>query len=275
MTRMIAISYTALLVLIGILSLSGFGPKVPAHQMALSHVAAKTQIRLLVPAYFDPDSHPQAWSDLIEAAHSVPIIAIVNPCDGPGTSVNKAYKDEIDRARKAGVTVVGYVLTGGGSGPIDYVKTDISRWRDFYPNINGIFFDEQSDSNDNDKISFYKEIFAYARGKIDHALVIGNPGTTFPERYFSEANADIECIFESDKGFDTFSMPAWTGKYGPERFAVLPLDVPQNRLLSYLDRAVNLRVGNVYVTDDRLDNPWDRLPGYWKQEVDRVKALNK
>jgi len=212
---------------------------------------------------------------LIEAAHSVPVIAIVNPCDGPGTSVKQAYKAQIDRARNAGVIVVGYVLTGGGSVPIDYVKTDIGRWRDFYPNINGIFFDEQSDSDDNVKIAYYKAIFAYAREKITHALVIGNPGTTFPERYLSEAHADIECIFESNKDFDSFSMPAWTVKYGPARFAVLPHTVPEQRMLSYLARAVSLPVGNVYVTDDQMDNPWDSLPGYWKKEVDGLKALNK
>jgi hypothetical protein len=213
---------------------------------------------------------------LINAGQNVRIIAIANPSDGPGPSFNQSYKDIIDQAHKAGIAVVGYVLTNEGKGSVDDVRRDIDKWLAFYPNINGIFFDEQSQLDDKGKVDFYKNVFAYARKKIKNSLIISNPGGAFPERYISEAKADITCIYEDEQGFDTFSMPTWTAKYSPERFAVLLHKVKDRQLMeSYLDRAVKLRIGNVYVTDDQLSNPWDSLPSYWSSEVSKVKALKK
>ena len=41
-----------------------------------------------------------------------------------------------------------------------------------------------------------------------------------------------------------------------------------------LAEAVQRGAGAVYLTDDVLDNPFDRLPGYWAEEVQAVQALN-
>jgi len=40
----------------------------------------------------------------------------------------------------------------------------------------------------------------------------------------------------------------------------------------YIERAVTLKIGNIYVTDDKLPNQWDSMPTYWKSEVDKIKA---
>ena len=37
---------------------------------------------------------------------------------------------------------------------------------------------------------------------------------------------------------------------------------------------VRRRLGNLYVTDARGPNPWDRLPPYWGDEVEAVQRVN-
>jgi hypothetical protein len=45
-------------------------------------------------------------------------------------------------------------------------------------------------------------------------------------------------------------------------------------MLSHLDLAVQRNAGGIYVTDDVLPNPWNRLPTYWSALVDAVAATN-
>jgi hypothetical protein len=47
---------------------------------------------------------------------------------------------------------------------------------------------------------------------------------------------------------------------------------------SNVQKLANSGIGNVYLTDDELTkdrkgNPWDRLPDYWKDEVEVLRAI--
>ncbi len=42
-----------------------------------------------------------------------------------------------------------------------------------------------------------------------------------------------------------------------------------------LRRAAQLKVGYVFITDDVLPNPYDRLPSYWDDEVNLVREINQ
>jgi hypothetical protein len=272
-----------------------FGNKVAGHQSApqpaarliaplrSTNVVVKKRVKALVPAYFDPEDSPKDWEALIEAGKKISIIAIINPKDGPGDASQQSYRDAIAKAQGAGITVLGYVLTGEGNRPSDEVMKDIEKWVAFYPKINGIFFDEQATGKD--KVGTYKAFFAHAREKISGAMVVGNPGTEPSELYLSEAKADIECIFESwgDK-FSEFSPPSWAANYDPKRFAVLLHTLKDTKIMkSDLKKIADSRIGNVYLTDDELPrdangnplegDPWNRLPNYWKDEVETIRAI--
>ena len=39
--------------------------------------------------------------------------------------------------------------------------------------------------------------------------------------------------------------------------------------------AVEKKIGTIYVTDAEGANPWDRLPGYWSEEVELVRKANQ
>jgi hypothetical protein len=44
--------------------------------------------------------------------------------------------------------------------------------------------------------------------------------------------------------------------------------------MRFVQLADERRAGWIYVTDDQGDNPWDRLPSYWTQFVQLIKARN-
>jgi len=45
-------------------------------------------------------------------------------------------------------------------------------------------------------------------------------------------------------------------------------------MLTDLNLAVQRNAGGIYITDDVLPNPWDRLPNYWTSLVQAVAMIN-
>jgi hypothetical protein len=234
----------------------------------------KTSLGILVPAYFDPNVNGgQYWDRLIDAAASVPIIAIANPASGPGKMVDPAYTPVLERARKAGVRVVGYVSTSYTKRPRPEILADIARWVEFYPKISGFFFDEQT--SDPAHVGDYVAYRDAARKLLKNARIVTNPGVPCDEGYLSRKATDIACIFEHHTGFNEFLPPAWTKKHPARSFASLPYATPDEATMRQrLKKSVADGIGWVYITDDTGSNPWDRLPTYWEAEVDAVRAIN-
>lgn len=230
-------------------------------------------MRALVPAYFYPGGNGlKYWDGLLAAAGSVPITAVANPNSGPGDSPDQNYTNIVARAASAGAHVIGYVATGYGQKDPAAIRAEIDRWINFYPAVRGFFFDEQSSCDA--EVSLYAELFDYAQDKMTDGLIVGNPGVPPAERYLSEARADVECIFESDKGFDSFTPPAWVKNYTPARLCALLLSVSgTDTMKKKVGKAVERGIGNIYVTDDKLPNPWDRLPKYWEKEVQFLRDI--
>ena len=82
---------------------------------------------VLVPGYFYP-AQGSAWDSLNLAAQRVPLIAIMNPNNGPATSFNADYGRAVTALRNAGGLVIGYVYSSYTSRAIAEVKTDIDRY---------------------------------------------------------------------------------------------------------------------------------------------------
>jgi hypothetical protein len=106
--------------------------------------ARPVPMRLWVPAYYYPFGPGlREWNRLIASAKAVPIVAIVNPGSGPGDHVDTNFAAIIPRARRAGVTVVGYIGTQYTRKPLEQVEREIETFLSFYPDIQGIQFEEQ------------------------------------------------------------------------------------------------------------------------------------
>lgn len=236
----------------------------------------KPTVRLLVPAYFYPDGEGlKDWARLIASAEKTPIVAIVNPASGPGKRVDDNYTEVFRNAKGTKVVLIGYVPLGYAKRPISAVKADVDRWLAFYPDVQGIFFDEQpSQAVD---VAAVGECFAYAKAKIGRsALLVSNPGTHCDRKYFGGDDGPLVCTFEQDKGFESYRAPDWAGAIGAGRFVVLGYNIgTADQMRKFLRDAAGKTSANVYVTDDKGSNPWDRLPAYWDDEVNEAAAMNR
>jgi hypothetical protein len=154
------------------------------------------------------------------------------------------------------------------------VKADMLRWHQMYP-LDGFFVDEMSNVPNTALFDYYAGLTAYARSLKPQYEVIANPGTNTEEAYRIRNTADVFTIFEGDN-YANFTPSTWTQKYPAFQFAHLLYGIAGADLMrTNLDLAVNRRAGFIYVTDDVLPNPWDRLPSYWADEVAAVEAINR
>jgi hypothetical protein len=190
-----------------------------------------------------------------QAHPSVRVVAIVNPSNGPGTSLSSAYASGITRLVAAGIVVVGYVATGYTARSEATVRADIDRWKAFYPMLGGIFFDEQS--NEAGKEAYYRSVSQYAKAA-GLTFTIGNPGTDTAESFVGAL--DTMLIYESKGISPQSALDGWHSKYAASNFGVIPYGTALN--VDYV-RAARARVGYVYLNNDDLPNPWDSLPPYF------------
>ena len=243
--------------------------------MAAAGGARAAGIALLVPAYFGPSSG--YWDQLSLAAPRVPLVAIANVFNGPGndSAPRAEYVRVMKSVRDAGGQVIGYVYSQYGARAAEVVKADMLKWHQFYP-LDGFFVDEMSNVPNTGILDYYAGLANYARSLKPQYQMMGNPGTNTEEAYRIKNTADVFTIFEGSSGYTNFVPAGWTQKYPAFQFAHLLYAITgASAMQTNLNLAVSRRAGYVYITDDVLNNPWDRLPTYWTQEVAAVEELNR
>jgi hypothetical protein len=210
-----------------------------------------------VPLYTDPSD--ASWTAIVEAkmAHpTVRVVAIVNPSDGPGSSPSSGYTNGIAKLVAANIQVIGYVATGYASHPIASMEATIDQWKSFYPQVQGIFFDEQS--NQAGDVGYYTTLSQYAKSK-GLSYTVGNPGTDTAEAFIGAL--DTMLIYESSGVPSTSQMGGWHSKYPKSDFGVIPYAVPS--MDAAFVASARQYVGYIYLQSDNLPNPWDSLPSYF------------
>lgn len=228
-------------------------------------------VNILLPAYFYPSSDPNQsfWDEMTAAAGQVGITAIMNPDNGPGSSVNSDYTTAVDVFRAAGGKVVGYAHTSYGARSQADVLSEVASYASFY-NIDGIFLDEMS--NTSVDFAYYQSLYSSIKSTNPGYRIFGNPGTNTLESYLTAA--DVLVTFENQTGYDTFTPDTWTNNYTADHFAHLLYNVNDKAaMLAYVALAADRNVGYLYITNDILTNPWDTLPQYWNAEVSAVSAI--
>jgi hypothetical protein len=227
--------------------------------------AAEKRVGSIIPLYRDPDN--STWTQVASIAKRFPAVhtvAIINPNDGPGKSKDDAYVNGIRMLRQNGVTVIGYVLTAYGGRQKRDVQDDIDHYYTWYPEIDGIFFDEVAEKAG--KEQYYADLVNYVKEKKYTAFTVSNPGLpTFAESYVSQnPKLDVTFIYESN-GYPSVSSikKSWQSKYGRNRFGVIPLGLGTNadQARNFVQQVVGSEkiVGYVYCQTDKEPNPWDSL----------------
>ncbi|HEX4514093.1 MAG TPA: spherulation-specific family 4 protein [Polyangiaceae bacterium] len=217
---------------------------------------------LIVPLYTYPTDG--TWTAIIQAktAHpSVPIVAIINPDSGPGTSKSTDYATGITNLQTAGVIVIGYVPTGYGTksySALPTVEAAIGDYATWYPTIDGIFFDEMS--SDANEATYYQSIATYVASK-NLKLTVGNPGDNVPAALLGIFTNLV--IYESGGAPASSAVDAYYTKYGSQPFSFIAYGVSKLPSLQTLSMYVRW----LYVTDLDGSNPYGALPSYFAAEV--------
>jgi Spherulation-specific family 4 len=238
---------------------------------AVPRVAA---LGILVPAYFSPAAGGY-WSALNQAAGWVPLVAIMNPNNGPSDAVDSNYTIAVGALRQAGGRVIGYVYSSYTARPLSEVKADIDRYHAFY-SIDGFFVDEMTNDADVSHLAYYADLYQYIKAKQASYWVVGNPGINTSASYLTRPTADALVTFESNTGYPQYAPDSWTQTVPATAFAHLCYDVTaSNTMADDVRLAFTRNAGYIFVTDDRGSNPWDTLPSFWPAEVDLVESINR
>jgi hypothetical protein len=205
------------------------------------------------------------WDQIIQVknAHpSVPIIAVINPSNGPGPSLDSNYVTGIQKMQAAGVVVLGYVHTGFGYGGLrspGVLETEINNYKTWY-NPNGIFFDEMANIAGDE--NYYTVLNTYTKS-LGFTYTMGNPGTETLPSYIG--TVDNIVIYESG-GLPAISdLASWHTQYSKSNFSYVAIGV--GSLNTAFEIQSSQYVSYIYITNDGGGNPYDTLPSYFGNEV--------
>jgi hypothetical protein len=157
---------------------------------------------------------------------------------------------------------------------ISNVFFEIDEFYRRWPEIDGMFFDEMDNSDDQAIHDYYEQIYKHVKTKPGKALVIQNPGTTFPERMIDVA--DVFMSFESTSTAYKDYNPDWQRNYAPDKFWHAIHSCPESEMPDMIARSRGKNSGYVYVTEREahLVNAWEHLADYFEKERDTVRAGN-
>ncbi len=219
----------------------------------------------IVPLYTYP-SDP-TWARIIDVKQAHPqvtIRAIINPDSGPGPSRNPSYVTGVANLHAAGIVVLAYVTTSYASKSASAVHAEIDTYHDWYPGLDGVFFDEMSSTPGDE--AYYSGLTQYVKG-LGYTVTVGNPGTDTAPGYVG--TVDTLLIYESDGEPSSSTLEGWHDNYDKSNFGIIPYAVPS--FDAAFVQTARPQVGFIYVTNDDLPNPWDSLPPYFE---DLVAALD-
>ncbi|MDB6140093.1 MAG: sorting domain protein [Verrucomicrobiaceae bacterium] len=209
------------------------------------------------------------FNGAVAAAQKAPMIALINPNNGPGSSKVGGISANVSRLKAAGAKAAGYISTAYGATSLASVYSQIDRYVSWY-GANGIFLDEMSDRSN--KVSYYTSIHAYAKKK--GLLVVGNPGTFVPVAY--AAVADVLVTYEDplSHGWNSEVQSSWTAKYAASKFGTIVNTVPSASMNGVVTRAISQHFGWVFATDAGGNDPFARAPSYLAAEAAYVRSRN-
>jgi len=230
-------------------------------------VASAERTGCLVPLYAYPTDPSFAQLIAHKARHpELPILAVVNPgTTGAGPRRDAVFAEAIRALSRAGIEVAGYVSLGYGAREAADSEREVDHYRAWYPEVHSIFFDELSTDEAEHDLHVALTEYAHAQGM---ARTLGNPGTEPSPR--SAEVFDVLVVYENAGVPALASLPHIGGSGRAAQGALLAYDVASLDA-SYVRDAAR-QVAYLYVTDDQLDNPYDRLPAYFEALLDALEG---
>src|SRR3989454_2980582 len=213
--------------------------------------------------YLNPGTNGINWQPLIAAkqAHPrVPIIAMINPSSGPGTSYDSNFNAGINNLRAAGIIVLGYIGTKYCAMTLSTAEGQIDTYHSFYK-LDGFLFDEMKNTPGCE--SYYSTLTNYAKSTYGDTLIIGNPGTSTIQSYVGTVDNII--IYESQGLPSISTLQSRTFGLQKSGFCFDAYGIG-NLDPNYVAQASQY-LGCMQITDDSGSNPYDTLPTYLSSEI--------
>jgi len=230
----------------------------PSYFNLLMSALDKVDVGTIFPFYIYPTQ--EAIQPLIDIANqypNVPIWAIMDPANGPGTSIDPTYIDAMAQLRAAGIILLGYVNTNYGQRAKSLVNTDIGRWVNWYQ-PDGIFLDLMSI-----KHAYYSSITAYAKS-LGIQMVNGNPGTNINAS--AGADVDITTIFENSYLPTPLSQfQNWYNVYPPPKLSLISYNIPT--LPTSFITSASEHFGWLFISDQPGPDPYEAYPSYFNDFI--------
>ena len=223
-------------------------------------------VNLLVPGYQYP-TVGNLWPQLNNFVPPVKYV-IANPASGPGSG-DANYTAAINAAVAAGITVLGYVNTGDGSGTpsLATIQTQVNAWNSLY-GVTNIFYDNVATSSG--ALGFYTTAAGYVSGKkvFNHGAmpaVSGYLDLCDIAIVYEDVYANLGNLATAIAGASFFY------KYPPSKYAAIVHTIPDWPSAATVLRTLRSDgIANVYLTDqtNALGNPYSVLPSWWRAECD-------
>lgn len=263
---------------------------------AYARATDSDKVRILFPAYGNPHhaAGREMWEKLCQLSHDRPegleIDVIFNPASGPGKARDPNYLRDDGSGPLAdaqGLRIVGYVTTAYAKRPAEDVRAEIDRYATgFYAGyVSGIFFDETS--SDLNTAPYYRALSQYAHSAIKpshgrRVITISNPGigevqapVTQQQLQAYATAMDRTVVFENA-----------AERYMESKAVAIQPFLSADNLVHIMhtqaswspDLVTAIRqrgAANLFITDDVMQNPYDRLPVYFDQLCDSVAAANR
>lgn len=230
----------------------------PSYFSLLMRALDTVNVGTIFPFYIYPTQ--AAIQPIIDTANQypkVPIWVILDPANGPGTSVDPTYTNAVNQLRGAGINLLGYVNTNYGNRPINQVKNDILKWSTFYK-IDGIFLDLMSV-----KHAYYSSITAYAKS-LKFQMVNGNPGTNINSS--AGQDVDIVTIFENSYLPNPLTQfQNWYNIYPPSDLSLISYNIPTLPTAFITQAAPHF--GWIFISDIGGTDPYEAYPTYFNSFI--------
>lgn len=236
------------------------------------HLRANQKMGLLIPLYINPanihtNSGFNRVMDLKRQYSEVPFWVVLNPASGPGNVVDGNYTKAVDRLIGAGCVVLGYVPTGYGKTSVEDVSMQMKSWKQMYPRVHGVFFDEMI-YEDTEAGAAHQKRLSTVANENGFWPTVGNPGADTPGRYFAAKAADVIVVHESAKWpTETKLHGDYFGGYSdypPSTRATLihsqpKCDTAAMRMARKYTRFIYVTHDTFKPNDPAHPNPWDKL----------------
>ena len=194
-------------------------------------------------------SSPSLWYQNIDKLKNQSVI--INPDEGAGKSINEEYLKAIKFLKQNNVTIYGYVYTNYMNRNINEITNDIDNYKNFYPQIDGIFFDETATN----KLSDYEFLADYVHNK-GFNLIALNPGSDVNKSFFDCKKFDIIVTLENDYKNINFSKIPKQFYNNKTKSAALIYDSNTTKIIPLLQKK---GFHYIYITPDTLPNPWKNI----------------